>query len=249
VLRATEIEEFEERGFVRLERAVEPDLAARCAALAADQLGYAGGPPWPGPVTRGMVLGAPVGRAAASPRLEAAVAQLLAGERWSLLPGLGLFVVRFPSEVDPGDTGWHLDASFEGPATDGATTWYVNHRSRGRGLLLLWLLTDVGPDDAPTRILDGSHREVPALLEPFGDAGVMSLAAPLPEPTGPVSLATGGAGDVYLCHPFLVHAAGWPHRGAAPRVLAQPPAPIDGELRLDVPWAERSPVARAISAR
>jgi hypothetical protein len=35
-------------------------------------------------------------------------------------------------------------------------------------------------------------------------------------------LATGAAGDVYVCHPFLVHRATWPHRGVAPRMIAQP---------------------------
>ena len=37
-----------------------------------------------------------------------------------------------------------------------------------------------------------------------------------------VVTATGDAGTVYLCHPFLVHAA-QPHRGKHPRFLAQPP--------------------------
>ena len=39
----------------------------------------------------------------------------------------------------------------------------------------------------------------------------------------PLAWATGRAGDVYLCHPFIVHAATWPHRGNAPRFIAQPP--------------------------
>lgn len=38
----------------------------------------------------------------------------------------------------------------------------------------------------------------------------------------PETTATGAAGTVYLCHPFLVH-AGQPHRGTTPRFLAQPP--------------------------
>jgi len=38
----------------------------------------------------------------------------------------------------------------------------------------------------------------------------------------PETTATGATGTVYLCHPFLVH-AGQMHRGAAPRLLAQPP--------------------------
>jgi hypothetical protein len=32
----------------------------------------------------------------------------------------------------------------------------VNVHSRARGLLALFLLTDVGPDDAPTRLVRGS---------------------------------------------------------------------------------------------
>jgi hypothetical protein len=42
-------------------------------------------------------------------------------------------------------------------------------------------------------------------------------------PSGmPEATATGVAGTVFLCHPFLVHAA-QRHRGATPRFLAQPP--------------------------
>ena len=47
----------------------------------------------------------------------------------------------------------------------------------------------------------------------------------------PVVTATGDAGTVYLCHPFLVHAA-QPHQGKRPRFLAQPPLlPIDPDNR------------------
>jgi hypothetical protein len=47
----------------------------------------------------------------------------------------------------------------------------------------------------------------------------------------PVVTATGEAGTVYLCHPFLVHAA-QPHHGERPRFLAQPPLlPVDPENR------------------
>jgi hypothetical protein len=38
----------------------------------------------------------------------------------------------------------------------------------------------------------------------------------------PEASATGQAGTVYLCHPFLVHAA-QSHRGSRPRFMAQPP--------------------------
>jgi len=245
VLARREINEFVERGFLRVEEAFARDTAAGCRELVHQQLDVPRTPPWPSPVVRGVALGDAVESAARSPRLTDAVAGLLDGEEWQPRENLGLFVIRFPSVEDPGDAGWHIDASFEGPDTTGTTTWWVNSRSRGRGLLMLALLTDVGIDDAPTRVLVGSHRAMPERLAPFGDDGVMGLMAPLPPPDGDVALATGQAGDVYLCHPFLVHAASWPHRGTGPRILAQPPIAIHGALRVDGPVDQLSAVARA----
>ena len=56
--------------------------------------------------------------------------------------------------------------------------------------------------------------------------------------------ATGRAGDVYLCHPFIVHTATWPHRGTVPRLMAQPGVHVPGGFPLD--GSDPSPVARAI---
>ena len=140
-----------------------------------------------------MVDGEPFHQAANAPRLLEAVDQLLDGEAWKPRPNLGLLVIRFPSPGDPGDTGWHIDASFPGPTTDTLYDWYVNYRSKGRGLLLLCLLSDIAVEDAPTRILEGFIDAIPPLLRPFGDDGVMGLSAPLPDPEGPIALATGPA--------------------------------------------------------
>jgi hypothetical protein len=89
-----------------------------------------------------------------------------------------------------------------------------------------------------------------AVAGPHGDEGLtlrdlastsFRESAQLPE-----ALATGPAGTVYLCHPFLVHAA-QPHRGRVPRFLAQPPllprVPLD-LARPEDPHAP--PVERAI---
>ena len=248
MLTAGEIEQFVELGYVRVEEAIPRDLAEQCRVTVLQQLGVPESAPWPQPVVRGLADGDAIHRAANSPTLLEAVGQLLAGEPWDPRPNLGIFVARCPSDVDPGDTGWHIDASFEGPETDSLFSWYVNHQSTGRGLLLLCLLSDVGDDDAPTRVRAGSHRQVPKRLRAFGDQGVVGLAAPVDDIEGPVHLATGRAGDVYVCHPFLVHAASWPHRGTRPRVIAQPPISLHGPLRLDVPEPEQSPVSRPISA-
>ena len=37
------------------------------------------------------------------------------------------------------------------------------------------------------------------------------------------AFATGVAGDVFVCHPFLVHRATWPHRGQVGRGGAEAP--------------------------
>ena len=86
------------------------------------------------------------------------------------------------------------------------------------------------------------------MLAPAGDAGLSlrELAANGFAETAHCRevLATGEAGTVYLCHPFLVHAA-QPHRGTRPRFMAQPPllpASADG---LDISRGE-APVERAI---
>jgi hypothetical protein len=58
-------------------------------------------------------------------------------------------------------------------------------------------------------------------------------------------LATGQAGTVYLCHPFLVHAAQL-NRGGQPRFVAQPPLQPAEPLRLQRADAAYSPVEQAI---
>jgi hypothetical protein len=121
--------------------------------------------------------------------------------------------------------------------------------SKGRALLLLFLFSDVGPDDAPTRIRAGSHLDVARMLAPAGDDGLSlrQLAANHFDETiaRPEVLATGEAGTVYLCHPFLVHAA-QPHRGARPRFLAQPPLLPAQPVLLDRTDGPSSPVEQAI---
>ena len=91
---------------------------------------------------------------------------------------------------------------------------------------MLLLFSDVGEEDAPTRIRLGSHLQVARLLAPAGEDGISFLelgrAAECATAGMAETTATGTAGTAFLCHPFLVHAA-QPHRGLTPRFLAQPP--------------------------
>ena len=90
---------------------------------------------------------------------------------------------------------------------------------------MLFLFSDVGEDNAPTRIRVGSHLDIARRLAPATDDGLSlrELTANGFDESAerPVVLATGQPGTVYLCHPFLVHAA-QAHRGTQPRVMAQP---------------------------
>jgi hypothetical protein len=90
------------------------------------------------------------------------------------------------------------------------------------------------------------------LLAPAGEEGLPGAykgqASEIPLPASRIGevFATGSEGDVFVCHPFLVHAASWPHRGQQPRFLAQPPIAVLNGLHLDGPLNRLSPVARAI---
>ena len=98
----------------------------------------------------------------------------------------------------------------------------------------------------PARLTRDSHLTVARFLEPYGEAGT-DADADLWYPSTlcrPVAHATGTAGDVFLCHPFIVHTATWPHRGAGPRMIAQPAVNAPAGFTLD--GSDPSPVAQAI---
>jgi hypothetical protein len=247
VLTQADVDSFLMRGFVRLEEAFPRELAATCRGLLWEQLDVSPDDEstWTHPSIRlGSQSAEPFHEAAHTDRLCSAFDQLVGKGRWVAGDGLlGTVVVRFPVEEEPVDAGWHIDGSLAKN-----NSWWVNVRSEGRSLLMLFLLSDVGEDDAPTRILVGSHLDVPAALAPAGEEGMdfAEVTARLPNLGGRrVARATGKAGDVYLCHPFLIH-AGDRHRGSAPRFLAQPPLFWNEPLDLERPADPSSPVETAI---
>lgn len=241
------VEEFVDKGFLRIPGAFPRDVADACRA----ELWEASGcdpddrDTWTEPVVRITGLDtAPFRDAANTPALHEAFDRLVGPGRWEPRLGLGTFPIRFPSpDGEPGDDGWHLDASFAGDAGEPR----INLHSRGRALLMLFLFSHVGPDDAPTRIRIGSHRDVPRLLSEAGEEGreffelcdeAVSASEDRAEAT-----ATGEAGDVFLCHPFLVHAA-QSHKGTVPRFIAQPP--LEPKVPLNLSGTAPTPVERAV---
>uniref|UniRef100_UPI003B3B7825 phytanoyl-CoA dioxygenase family protein n=1 Tax=Spirosoma sp. TaxID=1899569 RepID=UPI003B3B7825 len=182
------------------------------------------------------------------PDLHCVFDQLIGEGKWIPCRNVGTFPIRFPSDKDPMDTGWHVDASFPGADPSNYFEWRVNVRSKGRALLMLVLFSDVTESDAPTIIRKGSHLDVAKLLADKGDAGLsfMDLAEKLDTLSHKEEvLAVGQAGTIYLCHPFLVHAA-QAHRGLTPKFMAQPPLQLRNELNISDTSDEFAPVERAI---
>ncbi len=245
---------FMRDGYVVVRGAVDADTVAACRERiwqAMERRGIRQDEPgtWPA-LVQGMddLAGEPLLTAYLTPALTAAYDELIGPGRWQRSVRPEEFgetvVVRFPAE-QRANAGYHIEGSYRPP--DGhAGRYWVNIRSRARGLLALFLFTDVGRDDAPTRLLCGSHLAVPQFLAPYGEAGTDSDAEFWRQSTlcMTVAHATGKAGDVFLCHPFIVHTATWPHRGTGPRMIAQPAVNAPGGFAVD--GSDPAPVAQAI---
>ena len=250
MLTAKEIKKFITEGYVRIPDAFPAETARQCRQLlwqatGCDPNNRSG---WTRPVVRiGEMAMKPFADAVNTSVLHQAFDQLVGADNWLPRQSLGTFPIRFPSPAAANDTGWHVDASFPGKDPMNYMEWRINVYSRGRGLLMLFLFSDTRDNDAPTRIRLGSHLDVARLLAPYKQDGLsfMEVAAALDSlPVRNETLATGNAGTVYLCHPFLVHGA-QDHRGNEPKFMAQPPLLTRHDFSLS-PDLPEPPVAAAI---
>jgi len=248
------IDQFIHDGFVRIDNAFSTETAAAGREILWRDTGCDPNDraTWTKPVIRLWDYPQEPFRVAVNtPVLHQAFDALVGKDRWIPRESLGTFPIRFPHPDDPGDTGWHVDASFppDPPVGDDYMRWRINVRSKGRALLMLFLFSDVSENDAPTRIRIGSHLEVARILAPAGEQGLstMELAMNATPATKKLNetTATGKAGTVYLCHPFLLHAA-QRNRGLRPKFMAQPPLSPRVPFELDRADGGYSPVERAI---
>ncbi|RDC65590.1 phytanoyl-CoA dioxygenase family protein [Adhaeribacter pallidiroseus] len=251
LLLENEIAHFIHKGYVRLNNAFSRELAdAAVDILWNDLPGNRTNPStWTEPVIRlGMYAQDSFVASVNTARLHRAFDQLVGKNKWIPCRSVGTFPIRFPSNQEPNDTGKHVDASFPGDNPGNFLEWRINVKSKGRALLLLILYSDVSEKDAPTVIWERSHLDVAKLLSKEGERGFsfMELADKLHElPPRKKVYATGEAGTVYLCHPFLVHAA-QPHRGSTPKFMAQPPLLLREELCLANSDTGYTPLEQAI---
>jgi hypothetical protein len=228
-------------GFVKLEQAVPRDVGDGARKLLWQKIGLSPLDPdaWRDPVVWACDLTGegPFGEIIKSPRLAEALDVVCGQAGWVPRGQLGMVPIRFPRVPPANDRGWHVDASIRQP--DGS---YLCGGSPDT-LLLLTLLSDVGPGDAPTRIRVGSHRDAAAVLAGRTLGGFE--AGPLVDKASadrPVVYATGLPGDMYLLHPLTVHAAD-EHRGSEPRFMAQTPV----SLTAPVTPGNGNALARAIA--
>ena len=143
-----DVDRFIADGFVKIESAFDRDFGVRCQQQLWQTIGLNPADPntWTESLVRVAGMDTPEFTAAANTDALHAAYNALAGPgRWRPRLGLGTFPLRFPSTEPARDAGWHVEASFY--ADDGMR---LSLRSRGRALLMLFLFSDVGPDDAPT---------------------------------------------------------------------------------------------------
>lgn len=250
-LSAEQIVSFINNGFVKIENAFSAEIAADCRAILwkATQCDPNKPESWTQPVIRIGELGLePFKKAVNTTILHNAFDQLVGPDNWVPRHTLGSFPIRFPSKEQANDTGWHVDASFPGEDANNYFEWRINIHSKGRGLLMLFLFSDVTESDAPTVIKAGSHFDVAKILEPEGEKGLsfMELAQRINTISAKEEIvATGKAGTVYLCHPFIVH-AGQNHSGTTPKFMAQPPLLTKRDFNINQPDTLLCPVEKAI---
>lgn len=250
-LSPSQIDDFINNGFIKIDNAFSTEIAKDCVSLLWKETNCNPDNPatWTQPVVRVGELGyEPFVKAANTPILHSAFDQLVGKGNWIPRKTMGSFPIRFPSKEKANDTGWHVDASFPGNDASNYFEWRINIHSKGRGLLMLFLFSDVSTLDAPTLLKVGSHFDVAKILLPEGERGLsfMELAERLiPIPERPEISATGKAGTVYLCHPFIVHAA-QDHRGTLPKFMAQPALMTKSDFSINSREKDLCPVVSAI---
>jgi len=229
-------------GFVKLDEAAPRAAGDAARAALWRQAGLSPHDPasWREPViwTADLTGEGPFGELIGSPRLSRALDEICGRGGWTPRGTLGNVPVRFPRLPGADDRGWHIDGCVA--AADGK----YRCAARSQTMLVLTLMSEVGPDDAPTRIRIGSHRDAAAAL---GDRVLDPVeAGPLVDAASehrPLAWATGRPGDMYLVHPLTVHAAD-EHRGSEPRFMAQTPVFLTEPVSPDGDNA----LARAIAA-
>jgi hypothetical protein len=221
-------------GFVWLRGAVPSHVVAEIKQGAAARVPSDCSDPWY--LATAAVYDLPVLVQAITPRTRGAFDSLVGEGRWHVA-GIWGFPTRLPG---PCRVQWHIDGD-----------WFTHHTTSGEQVLTpIFLWEDVGPADSPTLLSPGSHHRVARFLssaEPSGVPG-SEIHAFIHErlQVGETVSATGAAGDVVVCHPFLAHTINpvGPHR---PRYISNVAVHGFAPLNLDATAGALSPVEAAVA--
>jgi len=190
-------------------------------------------------------------------RVLAAIDQLVGGRnRWHVDRfGLGWWAVSWP-QPKPDNADWGADGAWH---IDGA---HFKHKinSAEQALLPIFIFSNIEPEDGGTALAAGSHVAVTKILSeaeisaPDGIPGsqVSRAAAAVPGALDNIIEACGQAGDVVLCHPFLLHARGinYGQNGVeSVRFISNPCVQFREEMNVGIEAdpEHQSPVERAVS--
>jgi len=229
-----QVEQFLHEGWVVLRGAIAPQTVQEWTQHIFTRLGFDEKDPatWERPITH-MPFHGRVPAAEVSPHAWGAMCELLGGEdRVHSCTWGDSFIVNLGSEADtetwqppsPQSGGWHKDGDFFRHFLD----------SPEQGLLTIVLWSDVLPRGGATFIAKDSVAPVARYL------------AAHPEGVGPGEFhfgslinechhfaeATGEAGDVYLMHPYMLHASS-KNALRRPRFITNPPASLKEPMQFN----------------
>jgi hypothetical protein len=262
VLTAEQVEQFLTDGYVVIRGCFTREAAEEYAASLWTRLGYAEDDPstWAEPSVH-MPSHRAIDVATFAPRAWGAVCDLVGGpERisaaqpyiWNdgFIANLWEGADRPWADASPAAPGWHKDGDFFRHFLD----------SPEQGLLTLVLWSDVRHRGGATFVATDSVSPVAQFLAAHPE-GVYPVEVPAPE-GGPEPVrfsypdligacsrfaeATGELGDVYLLHPYVLHAKAQ-NVLRLPRFITNPPLTLAEPLRFDrADPDEHSPVERAV---
>lgn len=234
VLTEEEAEQFVERGFVLVKGCIGRDVTDRAQEEMWSRLGY--DPKDPGTWVDKRIHMPTLNRFEVkdfAPKAWGAVCDLVGGEgriREPYVWGDG-FIVNLGVRADepwaapsPASPGWHADGDFFLHFLD----------SPEQGLLTLVLWTDVVHQGGATFVASDSVGPVARFLSGHPE-GVMPNGFGVPALIHQCSdfvEATGEAGDVYLLHPFVLHATAQ-NVLRRPRAITNPPITLKEPMRFD----------------
>jgi ectoine hydroxylase-related dioxygenase (phytanoyl-CoA dioxygenase family) len=206
LLKKDQIEQFIETGYVKVENVFSKELARRILDIVWNELNIdpQNSATWPGyRVVLEKVLEQAPAPEIITERYENAVNDVCGSGRWSATRGAGYFPILFPGFYNapwtPPSSGWHFDGDL-----------FRQIDSDNLGLVGLEIFSDIPAGGGSTVVRSGSHSIIVRLLAEhrFDQNDERKMSSLLDSATKdlPVVELTGNTGDVFLLHPFTLHA-------------------------------------------